>query len=250
MKISEIMNSYTDTEFLIDGDCGADTQAVLQGVTAKVEKPKKRLSLGKSIMIAAAAVVGVSLVTAASAPVATFTSLTGQVVEYSILDNFIQSHTGMGEFEGGTLPYSVEGDRIYFTADGGHTDITDLISEEDVYFYEYTKEDNRGNEHHGFIAVAGTVRDPGYGEVITGLTWWHTTAFCSSVNVKNYLVDGNVVNINDMTEEQYQNLERYTYLDTTEDRPWVAEFNRKYNEYFNSVAPEGVVEMDIGEIAE
>lgn len=243
MKISEIMNSYTDTEFLIEGECGADTQAVLQGVTAKVEKPKKRLSLGKRIMIVAAAVVGVSFITAASVPVATFTSLTGQVVEYSILDNFVQSHTGMGEFEGGTLPYSVEGDRIYFTADGGHTDITDLISEEDVYFYEYTKEDNRGNEHHGFIAVAGTVRDPGYGEAFTGLTWWHTTSFCSSVNVKNYLVDGDVVDINDMTEEQYQNLEQYTYIGTTEDRPWVAKYRQKYEELFDSVLPEGVVRM-------
>ena len=243
MKISEIMNNYTDTEFLIEGECGADTQAVLRGVKAKLEKPKKRLSLGKRIMIAAAAVVGVSLITAAAAPVATFTSLTGQVIEYSILDDIIQSHTGMGTFEGGTLPYSVEGDRIYFTADGGHTDITDLISEEKAYFYEYTKEDDRGNPHRCFIAVAGTVRDPGYGEVITGLSWWQIRSFCSNVNVNRYLIDGEAVNINDMTEEQYQNIRSYTYVHEREDRPWVAEFNKKYNELFDSVAPEGLVKM-------
>lgn len=233
LEISRLMDSYSDEEFMTEEVGELNAEKICERVMSAAGKPKKRLKTGIKLMIAAAAVVGASLITAASVPETTFISLTGQ----RVTESWLMYGSGLKATEE-VVPYTVEGDRIYFTADGGHTDITDLISDEDAYFYEYTKTDNRGNERRCCIAVGGTVRNPSYGEIIMGLKPGETSARWNGV-IYYYRIDGRVVSVNDMTDEEFQNIDNYETAGFVES-PWTKKLEYKEFEYRSQATGEDI----------
>ncbi|MDE7280946.1 MAG: hypothetical protein K2N36_04315, partial [Ruminiclostridium sp.] len=86
MKITEIMDNYTDNEVLIEGEHSADVEKVLQGVSAKA-KVKKHLRLHTKIIIAAAAAfIGIFAITAATRTT-TFVTRLNYLEEWNILSD-------------------------------------------------------------------------------------------------------------------------------------------------------------------
>ncbi|MDE6724009.1 MAG: hypothetical protein K2J79_00235 [Ruminiclostridium sp.] len=219
MKITELMDNYTDNEFLIDGEPSADVEKVLQGVNAKV-KVKKHLKLHTKIIIAvAAAFIGLFAITAA-AEGTTFISRTGYVERWddfafwsdSSNDNWIE-------------PYRVVDGRVLFTAVGEgeeEIDITDLISDEKAFYYEYSKEDSNGKSHDCVIAVGGILNDLGYAELIH--LEGGRSCHASGMDHVYYMIDGNEVLNRDMTEEQYNNHNSYPFR--VEEKLWMKEFRK------------------------
>ena len=62
------------------------------------------------------------------------------------------------------VPLLVEEGRLYFTGDGGKTDITDLISETEPYFIDVV--DEEGNTHKFIVGGSPEEGYYGYGEII------------------------------------------------------------------------------------
>ena len=164
-NISELIDSYTDSEFLIDGRHGADTDAVLNGVMAKV-KPKKRLRLGVKLLVAAALAATVTITAAtatASSPVRVYTRADGTVLtigseECPLIED--------GENSSDDNVYVIENDRIYFTFDGQRLDITDMIDYDTPYCYRSDITDSLGEVHERWVAVGGTPKYIGWAEAI------------------------------------------------------------------------------------
>ncbi|MBD5082012.1 MAG: hypothetical protein HDT44_09655 [Ruminococcaceae bacterium] len=228
MKITEIMDNYRDNEFLIEGDQLADVEKVLQGVNAKV-KVKKHLKLHTKIIIAvAAAFIGLFAVTAAT-PVTTLVSRLGSVYKWSeTLDSYVDNGRDSHE---DVKPYKIVDGRVIFTAvDEGEDeiDITDLISDIKPFYYKYKKAASNGVVYDFIIAVGGTPDDLGYCEgyfhlsinngEITG-----ATAHGSNTHFVYYMIDGKDVLGRDLTEEQYNNREKYPCRH--EEKPWAREFD-------------------------
>lgn len=72
-------------------------------------------------------------------------------------------HRTWVSFRFAEAPYTVEGERVYFTADGQRTDITDEIGESTPYIYE-TEHDGRPT----WLMVGGAPDDLGWAEVWAG----------------------------------------------------------------------------------
>ena len=113
----------------------------------------------KSRLVLIAAVIALSSVLLAGVAVAYSTQiidmLTGGYIE--IGDDFASITT----YEA-NVPYEVINGRVIFTLDGSNKDITDYISEETYYEYEYTAE----NGWHFIVHVGGTPDNLGWQEFI------------------------------------------------------------------------------------
>lgn len=217
--ISELMDNYLDMEFLPERQQGADTYNILRNVRRKV-KVKKRIRLGSRILAAIAAAVTVILtVTAISSPDATLTSMLG--TEYKFGNNHYSS---CSQIE--TVPYSVEGDRVIFTADSQNIDITDLIKDNNIYFYEYSVTDSHGLEHLCYIGVAGSVDDLGFGEIVFSSNFADCIINCVNSFDNYYIFDGKEIHERDLTEEQYAARMEVRQ----EDKPWWENFEKRAHE--------------------
>ena len=235
-NISELIDSYTDSEFLIDGRHGADTDAVLNGVMAKV-KPKKRLRLGVKLLVAAALAATVTITAAtatASSPVRVYTRADGTVLtigsgECPLIED--------GENSSKDNVYVIENDRIYFTFDGQRLDITDMIDYDTPYCYRSDITDSLGEVHERWVAVGGTPKYIGWAEAIVdcdgngftylggfGNTWY-----------EQYYIDGDT--FTDLSRDcgyNYINLYPYRYHNLG----WFEKFQEKFythsQEYYDT----------------
>ena len=89
-----------------------------------------------------------------------FTFISGGTIYESVEDGTVStSITAIAMEDEPGVPLLLEDGRLYFTGDGGKTDITDLISETEPYFIDVT--DEEGNTHK-FI-VGGRPEDEFYG---------------------------------------------------------------------------------------
>lgn len=162
--ISELMDNYTDSEFLIDGEQGADTDAVLRGVMKKVKPKKQRLRLGVKLLVAAAVVTAsVSFLVAAGVPETVYNLLNGEVVILKENEMTVYMKKLMED-----SIYRIEDERIIFIADGQKLDITDMIDENTPYIYHTEVKDSHGKVHDDWIAVAGTIEHIGSAETLLG----------------------------------------------------------------------------------
>lgn len=226
MKITELMDNYTDNEFLIEGEQLADVEKVLQGVSARA-KVKKHLRLRTKIIIAvAAAFIGLFAITAAT-PTTTFVTRLGRVYKWiETADQYISYGRNSDNV---VAPYKIVNGRVIFTAvDEGEEeiDITDLISEIKPFIYKYRKAASNGKIYDCIIAVGGTLDDLGYCEgyfkindngEICGATSHGTNTGCD-----HYLIDGIDVLEIDLTEEQYNNRDNYPHR--FGEKPWYYEY--------------------------
>lgn len=228
MKITELMDNYTDNEFLIEGGQEADAEKVLQGVNAKV-KVKKHLKLRTKVIIAFAAVfIGLFAITAATRTT-TFVSRLGYIDDWSAI-SAEYTDTNSHRTDNWVEPYKIVNGRVFFTAvDEGEEeiDITDLISEEKAFYYEYSKADSSGKVHDCIIAVGGTPDDLGYGEMFLKMGFDNSATHIIAKNImyEYYFIDGKEILEKDLTEEQYDNRKMYPYRN--EEKPWYKDFRLK-----------------------
>lgn len=159
MRISEIMDNYTDNEFLIEGQQAVSSDEIAAGVMDKI-KAKKPLKLKAKILIIAAAVVALAGITGAAINDAFFTDQLGNEI----------SHFGAWSSTYGDMipPYTVveseEGKKVFFTANNEYIDITDYINRGENFYYYFSEVDNRANEYPAILCVGGTIDDMGFGE--------------------------------------------------------------------------------------
>lgn len=224
-NISELIDGYTDNEFLIDGQQGADTEAVLNGVMAKV-KPKKHLRLGLKVLAAAAVAAAVSITAAvtatASKPVRTYTLADGTTFtiggEVPVRNCDFYSEDNI---------YVVENGRVYFIFDDQHLDITDLIDYDTAYCYRSDITDSLGEVHERWVAVGGTPKYIGWAEAIVDFDGNGFTYLSGRGNVwyDQYYIDGEV--FTDLGKDY-----SYNYTDLYPNRDpyfgWYEEFNEKF----------------------
>lgn len=232
-KVSELMDNYLDNKFLIEQRQKADTDKILQGVKEKI-KSKKRLRLGTRMLVAVVAAIAVIVtVTAISSPNAYFTSVLGSEYEFR--------WDGYASWTVSRLaPYDVEGDRVFFTADNQHIDITDLIKDNNVYFYEYRGTDSHGLEHLCYITVAGTIDDLGFSEIIFASDFSEIILDCYNSYEVYYLIDGKEINKRDLTEEQYEI--RDDYESRCEDKVWWGILEDRVHEMYEEYGVSGYTE--------
>lgn len=150
LEISRLMDEYTDNEFFPQGGEAADTQAVKERVLAKAAPAKKRRRPLKMALLAAALAVGSLLMIAAAVGGPVVRYLSGASYENGIFDG-----------RDAVPPIMVEEGRVWFIADGQHTDITDLIDASTPYLYTYTDPETMAVT---YTAVGGTPEDLGWFE--------------------------------------------------------------------------------------
>lgn len=199
-NISELIDGYTDNEFLIDGQQGADTEAVLNGVMAKV-KPKKHLRLGVKLLVAAAVVGIMSVMVGASLPKTVYKLADGMTM--SISDGLIE-YNGDDRYSDYDNIYKIEGGRVYFTFDGQYIDITDSIDLDNAYYYRSDMVDSRGGVHERWIVVGGSSEHIGWIEEIADSdgTFSHSS-FHGSVEYYQYYIDGEIVTLLSQYNDKY-----------------------------------------------
>lgn len=223
-NISELIDGYTDNEFLINGQQGVDTEAVLNGVMAKV-KPKKRLRLGIKILAAAAVVSLMSMIVGASLPTAVYKLADGTTM--SISKGYIE-YNGDDRYSDYDNIYKIEDERVYFTFDGQHIDITDLIDFDNAYYYRSDIVDSMGEAHERWIVVGGTPEHIGWIEEIAdsdGVFSHYSLHGC--IEYYQCYVDGEIVTLLN-PEETYGYIDKYPYRYA--DFNWSKEVYERYSQ--------------------
>lgn len=236
IEISKLMDSYTDEEFYIEGTQSAQLKEVRSRVMEQV-KTKKPIKLSKKLLIIAAAVVGVSAITAATLPYGIFNSQTGG--EYS----FEKYKTDIKEPTGDEVPpYTVTDGRVYFTVNNENIDITDKISENNFWFYQYADTDNQGNEIICVYAVCGDIDDFGYGESVFRKN--EDTLYVNGAGQMHggcepycYYKNGEVIMVNDKEAPDYEEkrAEHNRYPHRVINAPWHACYMRAENEWYQTL---------------
>lgn len=204
-KISELIDGYTDNEFLIEGQPGAEAEAVLSGVMTNV-KPKKHLKFGGKVLLAAAVAAAVSLMAAAALPTKIYTLADGSTVNVMSDGAVMRGNPALSKnFD---YIYKVENGRVYFTFDGQHLDITDEIDFDCAYWYRSEIKDNMGNTHERWIIVGGTPEHMGWFESVVDFDGKGNNSInaAGSLQYYQFYVDGEVVTLTEWeenTEEEY-----------------------------------------------
>ena len=169
IKISRLMDAYTDNEFFIQGKSEVNMDAVKNNVALKAAGAKRKMKPLLRIMIAAAAAAVLAVGTAAAALIISGSRQTaaGSDYYYEIGDNDVYLSAHLGSYSD---IFRRENDRFYFELDGSSTDITDMIDRQTPYIYAYTN-DKTGDEN--YIIMGGTPEEYAIIELtyIEGMGW-------------------------------------------------------------------------------
>lgn len=163
VKISRLMDAYTDGEFFIQGESEVDLDTVKNNVIAKAAGKNKRVKPLVKVLIAAAA----AAVLAAGATAARIVTRGGYDTPTGISVNYWWSEDGGGwgvSFdEDRPVPIKVEeGKRLMFAANGQNIDITNLVDENTPYIYTY--KNSAGDAC--YIVAGGAAGDYGYIDLV------------------------------------------------------------------------------------
>ena len=142
LRISKLMDEYTDTEFFPTGGSAVSPERVkarvlAQAMAAAPTRRKQKMPRKKKILLAAALAAAMVLLMAAGYPL-----FQRQLVNGSL--SFGQDERGrFVSFEAHGSIMEVEDGRLYYTPeDGQRVDVTDLVSEETPYIYDGSDPDN------------------------------------------------------------------------------------------------------------
>ena len=153
LRISRLMDEYTDTEFFPAGGSAVSSERVkarvlAQAMAASPTRRKQKMPRKKKLLLASALAAAMVLLMAAGYPL-----FQRQLVNGSL--SFGQNEEGrFVSFEAHGTIMEAEGGRLYYTPeDGERVDITDLVSEETPYIYDGSDPDT-GLEY--YIIMGGT----------------------------------------------------------------------------------------------
>ena len=162
IRISKLMDEYTDTEFFPEGGSAVSSEAVKEQVlaSAKLQTKKKQMPRKKKVLLAASLAAAMVLLMAAGYPFFQHLLVNGSLSFQQTADGRVVS------FEQNGPLMEVEDDRLYFVPEEGQRiDITDLVSEETPYIYDGGDPDT---ELTYYIIMGGTPECYGW------LTWIRT----------------------------------------------------------------------------
>lgn len=222
IKISRLMDAYTDNEFFIQGESEVNMDTVKNNVIQKAAK-KKMKPIAKAVIGAAAAAVlagGTAAVTIPIVMSGSQNTAAGTTYNYSIRDDGYSISINSGDYAD---IMTEEDGRLYFNLKGETTDITDLVDRETPYIYAYS---NTETGDKNYIVMGGTpeqyaIIDLTY--IDGGIGWkgdgcmngiggnmadlqdlgndeWHIIAFDIS---QNFVKNGDGVHIVSGTEEEF-----------------------------------------------
>ena len=160
LRISSLMDEYTDTEFFPEGGSAVSPEAVKDRVLAMATAPirrKQKMPRKKKILLAAALAAAMVLLMAAGYPYIKY-SFAGGMLSFeqtadSRITTFVQNEVVKYE----------EGRLIFTRDDGQRMDITDLVSEETPYIYDGSDPDT-GMIY--YVVMGGTPESYGWFEWI------------------------------------------------------------------------------------
>lgn len=197
LKVSELMDYYTDTEFYPEERKLVDTGAIRDRVLAQVVPARRKRRLGaKLLLVAAAIAVSVGLIAAGQA-VVRYVSPTGAVLTGG--DGNYSGQAGSAEL------VLLEEGRLWFVADGQRVDITDLVDANTAYTYVVSDPDTGATSS---IIAGGTLEDFGWCEIFEGPG---AGGMGSGQNfILTYAnIDGELVNYSDLNISEEDEVEFY-----------------------------------------
>ncbi|MCM1055102.1 MAG: hypothetical protein NC394_06210 [Bacteroides sp.] len=228
IEISKLMDDYADDEFDLGAESAADEKAVRSRVMARV-KPKRSIKFGtKTVLIAAA--IAVSVLTAAVLPYGIIRGQNGTRFEFY--------ETGLvdikyPEAKSEVVPYAVENDRIYFTANDQRIDITDIVESGENYYYKYTSEDTNGKEYVCIVAIGGSAENIMYGEMIIEPKAHGQSAayFSEDFEPFCYFKNGEIISVD--TPEKRAECTHYPYRSIND--PHYIAFSYQYSLWYDDI---------------
>ena len=169
LKISQLMDDYTDNEVCIEGETLVDN-AELKGLVLEQVKTKRKVKPLFKVLIAAAAaatvcVAGVAVV-GSDFKSGSFTTGSGIQFEYEVHENGSSTYARLDYID--TL--TTEDGRLYLNTEDITIDITDLTDEKTPYIYTYT---NSGTGEDAYIIAVGTPAHYEFADLfrVEGIGW-------------------------------------------------------------------------------
>ena len=192
LKISRLMDEYTDTEFFPAGGSVVDPEVITERVLAQATPAKRRgVPPTKMILLAAALAAGCLLSVAAGLPMRAYRLVTGDPMVVQT-DRAGWYHTYISLENG--APVILEDGRLRLELPNGErTDITDFIDADTPYIVEG---EDRETGLKNYLVVGGTPEDYGlviYQEMPSGgynYTGWNNCTVCC-------LIEGKLVEYDD-----------------------------------------------------
>lgn len=213
LKISQLMDDYTDNEFCMEGETCVDNEELKGLVLEQAETKRKVKPLFRVAAVAAAAVVfAATAVAATSAIGGKFRSAGGSEFTYEFKDGYTQAAMSPADYE--SLLKEEDG-RLYLTVDGETTDVTDLIDRQTPYIYTCTNaESNIESGKVSYVIVGGTPDDYGVLDIayVEGLGWWGFGAMDGKG--QNDLFVDRFDHLNEEPPSQSYQLSYYLFYDT------------------------------------
>ena len=181
-EITELMRAYTDDEFGIEGENAADTDKVVESVMGQVTAKKKVKPLLKVIAAAAAAAVLTGATVLAVTLNGSFTTITGQQVDYEMDGDIGNIRVTPGEYKN---VITLENGRLYFTTRNERTDVTELVNRDTPYILPYTNADT-GKD--AYLIAGGTPDNYGYVDLTYIADFgWHGAGFLNGDSTKSII---------------------------------------------------------------
>lgn len=160
VKISELLDDYTDNEFCIEGETEVQNEEIKDIV---LKKAKKRGKPAKRIIIAAvAATAALAAIMGAAAQRIAFTAFDNTELGYIVDEDGHEGKYIAGYFSEENQVVTEENNRLYFIYGGEKTDITDLVDEETPYIYKCHDQPTDVDNAENYIIVGGTPDAYGY----------------------------------------------------------------------------------------
>ena len=154
IKISRLMDAYTDNEFFIQGESEVNMETVKNNVIEKATGAKKRMKPVAKILIgvAAAAVLAVgATATTVAIMKGSVTNASGATYDYEIREDHGYTIQLSPADYGSIL--TLEDGRLYFNINDDRTDVTDLMDNQTPYIYAYT---NTDTGLKNYVVLGGT----------------------------------------------------------------------------------------------
>lgn len=152
IKISQLMDNYTDNEFFIDEESEVNMDKIKENVIENVSGKKTKIKPAAKIMIAVAAAAALAVGATAAAAVISgqLSDASGSTYNYEVHeDGYSISATAGNQADILTL----EDGRLIFRLGDNTTDVTDLIDNQTPYIYAYT---NADTGRKSYIVLGGT----------------------------------------------------------------------------------------------
>ena len=150
IKISRLMDAYTDNEFFIQGESEVNMDTVKNNVIEKAAKKKMKPVAKVLIGVAAAAVLGVGATAATFIMQGSVTNASGATYDYEVTDHGYSIALSVTDY-GSIL--TLEDGRLYFNMGDERTDVTDLMDNQTPYIYAYT---NADTGLKNYVVLGGT----------------------------------------------------------------------------------------------